>query len=399
MSGLKGNYLFPEVTTRKLNFLKKNPHAPLISLGIGDTTQPIPTSIVNSLVKASQELGNQGEYSGYGPGEGVEKLREKIAEKLYNNKISPSDIFISDGAKCDIGRWQMLFGSEVSIAVQNPTYPVYLEGSIIQGVKKIISMPCTPENDFFPDLKNLERTDIIYFCSPNNPTGAVATYEQLEELVAFAKKNCSIIIFDSAYACFIQDESLPKSIYDIPGAKEVAIEIGSFSKIAGFTGVRLGWSVVPEELKFDDGFSVKADWNRLVSTVFNGASNIAQQGGIAILEDSGLEEVHAIAKFYLENGKIIKKALEALECEIYGGDNAPYLWVRFKDHCSWTIFEEFLEKFHLVTTPGAGFGSCGESFLRFTAFGHREDVLMAAERLAAQQEDLLMSEKVASYCL
>lgn len=380
---LKSSYLFPEINFRKKQFLIQNPGASLISLGIGDTTEPIPKSIVNSLAKAAAELGTHEGYSGYGPEQGINILREEIASKIYSNKVETEEIFVSDGAKCDLGRLQMLFGNNISIAVQDPSYPVYIEGSLIQGVKKIVSMPCTPENQFFPDLKTVPRTDLIYFCSPNNPTGAVATRVQLENLVKFAQKNRSIIIFDSAYAYYIQDPSLPKSIYEINGAEKVAIEISSFSKLAGFTGVRLGWTVIPEALKYDDGSSVKADWNRLTSTLFNGASNIAQAGGCAILQDKGMQEAAFLIQYYLENARIIKDTLEELGYEVFGGVNAPYLWVYFKEQKSWDIFQWFLDQFQIITTPGSGFGPAGEGYLRLTAFGHRKDILKAVDRLKA----------------
>lgn len=381
MALLKANYLFPEINLRKRQFLERHPEASLISLGIGDTTEPIPPSIISSLVNASTDLGTLEKYLGYGPEQGVKALREKIASKIYFNLVQPEEVFVSDGAKCDLGRLQMLFGRNVSIAVQDPAYPVYIEGSLIQGVNNIIPMPCTPENQFFPDLEAIPRTDLIYFCSPNNPTGAAATRQQLEKLVRFAECHRSIIIFDSAYANYIQDPLLPKSIFEIEGAKKVAIEIGSFSKLAGFTGVRLGWTVIPEELKYDDGTSVKADWNRLTSTIFNGASNIAQAGGCAVLEENGIQEISYLTKFYLENAEIIKKALEGLGVEVYGGVHAPYLWVRFNGQNSWDIFQQFLDRFHIVTTPGSGFGPTGEGYLRFTAFGRRQNILLAAERL------------------
>lgn len=381
MSRLKANYLFPEINLRKKQFLAEHPEASLISLGIGDTTEPISESIAKSLVEASAGLGTSQRYSGYGPEQGVKELREKIAAKIYLNRVHPEEVFISDGAKCDLGRLQMLFGNDLSIAVQDPSYPVYIEGSLIQGVKEIISMPCSPENQFFPDLLALPRTDLIYFCCPNNPTGAVATKAQLEKLVKFAQVNRSIIIFDSAYASYIQDPLIPKSIFEIEGAKNVAIEISSFSKLAGFTGIRLGWTVIPQELKYDDGSSIKADWNRLTSTIFNGASNIAQAGGCAVFEEKGLEEISSLTKYYLENATIIKKTLEEIGFEVFGGVNAPYLWVRFKGQKSWDIFQRFLDQFHIVTTPGSGFGPTGEEFIRFTAFGHRENVLQAVERL------------------
>lgn len=381
MNALQTNYLFPQVNLRKKEFLDKNPEAMLISLGIGDTTEPIPSFITQALIRGATRLGTKEGYVGYGPEQGIHSLREKIADKLYSNRIHADEIYISDGAKCDIGRLQALFGSDVSIAVQDPAYPVYIDGSLLHGVKNITYMPCTPENGFFPDLNSTPRTDLIYFCSPNNPTGAAATKEQLENLVSYAKKNRSIIIFDSAYANFIQDPALPKSIFEIEGAREVAIELGSFSKIAGFTGVRLGWSIVPNELVYDEGLSVKKDWNRVHSTIFNGASNIAQWGGQAILEDEGVKEIAALTAFYLENTKILRGVLTELGFEIYGGINAPYLWVRIPGRNSWDSFQKFLEDYHLITTPGIGFGASGGDFLRFTAFGHRENILIAAERL------------------
>ena len=319
MSLLKANYIFPEVNLRKRQFLAEHPEAALISLGIGDTTEPLSPSITQSLIAVAAGLGTSEKYSGYGPEQGIEVLREKIAAKIYGNCVQAEEVFVSDGAKCDLGRLQMLFGKETSIAVQDPAYPVYIEGSVIQGVDQIVFMPCTPENQFFPDLESVPRTDLIYFCSPNNPTGAVATRAQLERLVQFATANRSIIIFDSAYANYIQDPTLPRSIFEIEGAKRVALEVGSFSKLAGFTGVRLSWTVIPKELLYDDGGSVRADWNRLTSTIFNGASNIAQAGGCAVLEEQGMEETSAITAFYLENARLIKEALEELGYEVFGG--------------------------------------------------------------------------------
>lgn len=381
ISKLKSSYLFPEINARKQQFLLKNPDVTLISLGIGDTTEFIPESITQALVQSSARLGTPEGYSGYGPEQGIKELRERISSKIYSQMVTPDEIFISDGAKCDIGRLQMLFGNQVSIAVQDPAYPVYVEGSIIQGVKEIVYMPCTPENNFFPDLKSTPRTDLIYFCSPNNPTGATSTKKQLEELVAFARANRSILIYDSAYANFIHDSSLPKSIFEIDGAKKVAIEISSFSKIAGFTGIRLGWTIVPEELKYEDGCSVRADWKRLTSTIFNGASNIAQFGGIAVLKEKGFSEIRQLADYYMENARIMRSTLLNQGKEVYGGINAPYLWVRFKGRKSWDIFQEILENSHIVTTPGSGFGPSGEGFIRFSAFGNRENILKALENL------------------
>jgi LL-diaminopimelate aminotransferase len=282
----------------------------------------------------------------------------------------------------------------MSIAVQDPSYPVYVDGSVILGAtgdynsrkgyfNRIVYMECTPENNFFPDLNSTPRADVIYFCSPNNPTGAVATKKQLKELVDFARENNSVIVFDAAYSEFIRDSSLPKTIYEVKGARETAIEVNSFSKRVGFTGVRLGWSVVPFELRYDDGTPLTQDWSRITSTIFNGASNITQRGGLAALDDEGLKEMRSTIDYYLENAGIIRKALDDLGIKSYGGLNAPYIWIEFKGRKSWDVFEEILEKAHVVTTPGVGFGPAGEGFIRLSAFGHREDILEAVDRLKA----------------
>ena len=390
---LKSSYLFPEINMRRKRFLEENPEAKIISLGVGNTTEPIPQAIIRGLEEGANRLGTLEGYTGYGPEQGILELRQKIAQVFYKGQIDSDDVFISDGSKCDIGRLQLLFGPKASMAVQDPTYPVYVDGSIMQGIgghydpnacnySGITYMPCTPENHFFPDLNNVPRTDLIYFCSPNNPTGAVATRKQLEELVAFAKSNNSIIIYDAAYSTYIRDPSIPRSIFEIKGAEEVALETNSFSKIAGFTGIRLGWTVVPSQLKFDDGSSVRSDWFRIMSTIFNGASNIAQAGGLAVLEDEGLKATQEMVGFYLENAEIIKQALQKAGYEVFGGVEAPYLWARFPDRKSWDVFQEILEKTHIVTTPGLGYGPSGEGFVRFSAFGHRENILEAANRLS-----------------
>jgi len=242
-------------------------------------------------------------------------------------------------------------------------------------------MPCLPENQFFPDLKALPRTDLIYFCSPNNPTGAVATRTQLKSLVDFALANRSIIIFDSAYSEYISDPELPRSIFEIEGARQCAIEVSSFSKPVGFTGLRLGWTVCPKELTFDDGSPVLKDWNRIMTTVFNGASNLVQRGGLAALDDLGLDEMQKTVSFYMENAAIIKQCLGDMGIELYGGTNAPYIWTRFPGQKSWDVFERILEEAFVVTTPGSGFGPAGEGFVRFSAFGHRDEVIEATKRL------------------
>lgn len=387
---LQGGYLFPEINRHKQELLKRKPEADLISLGIGDTTEPIPPHILNGLINGATQLGTSAGYTGYGPEQGQLALRKKIAEVLYHGNRSPDEIFISDGSKCDIGRLQQLFGADCTIAVQDPSYPVYVDTAVAIGqtdhfhegaYKGITYMPCLPENDFFPDLNTLPRTDLIYFCSPNNPTGAVANRKQLTDLVHFAKKNRSILIFDAAYASYIRDPLLPRSIYEIEGADTVAIELNSFSKMAGFTGVRLAYSVVPHALQFEDGTPIRQDWLRLMTTFFNGASNIAQAGALAALDPEGLHEMKAQTDYYLENARLIKELFQDNGFKTYGGDNAPYLWVHFPGENSWQVFKDILEECAIVTTPGAGFGPAGESFLRFSAFGNRERIQQALKRL------------------
>ncbi|XP_047315170.1 LL-diaminopimelate aminotransferase, chloroplastic [Impatiens glandulifera] len=390
MAKLQAGYLFPEIARRKSAHMLKYPDAQIISLGIGDTTEPIPEVITSAMSKRSYALSTNEGYTGYGAEQGEKLLRATIASTYYGELgIEEEDIFVSDGAKSDISRLQVLFGSNVTMAVQDPSYPAYVDSSVIMGqtglytddvgFSKIEYMKCTPENGFFPDLSKVARTDIIFFCSPNNPTGSAATRDQLIQLVQFAKKNGSIIVYDSAYAMYMSNDN-PKSIFEIPGAKEVAIEVSSFSKYAGFTGVRLGWTVVPKELQFSDGFSVAKDFNRIVCTCFNGASNIAQAGGLACLSPEGLGAMHEVIGFYKENTEIIVKTFESLGFNVYGGKNAPYVWVHFPGQSSWDVFSEILEKTHVVTTPGSGFGPGGEGFVRVSAFGHRANVLEACKR-------------------
>ncbi|MDV5120731.1 MAG: LL-diaminopimelate aminotransferase [Candidatus Scalindua sp.] len=397
---LQAGYLFPEIGRRKKALLEKEPDAKLISLGIGNTTEPLSTHIVEGLHKEVTKLGTPEGYTGYDDDAHaqafLDKLKTRISKNWYNDIISPDEIIVSDGSKPDCGRLFFLFGSDVSIAVQDPAYPVYVDGSVMIGAtgeynsdteefNDIEYMRCTSENDFFPDLSKVKRTDLIYLCSPNNPTGAVATKEQLKELVDFARKNNSIIIFDAAYSEFIKEKGLPRSIFEIEGARECAIEVSSLSKPAGFTGVRLGWTIVPKELKFDDGESVGKDWQRVMGTLFNGSSNIAQWGAIAALSETGLSEIKEKVSYYMENAKIIKDGLEGLGIKTFGGVNSPYIWAAFPGKKSWDVFEEILAKAHVVTTPGAGFGKAGEGFVRFSAFGKTSDIKEAVKRL---QENL-----------
>lgn len=321
-------------------------------------------------------------------------LRAKIASKLYNNMIAPEEVFVSDGSKCDIGRLQLMFGKDVVSAVQDPSYPVYVDGSVMMGQTRkadastpqgqhpgIVYMACNPSNNFFPDLSAMPRADVVYFCSPNNPTGAAASKEQLTELVQWAKANGSIIVFDAAYAPFIKSANVPKSIYEIDGAHEVAIEVNSFSKYAGFTGVRLGWTVVPSALKFADGTPVRNDWNRVMCTIFNGASNIVQGGGLACLDDEGLAEIDTLIDYYLGNAKLLRDTMLDLGFKVHGGTDAPYIFVDLEGKSSWDMFSEILETCQVVTIPGAGFGPGGEGFLRLSAFAPRDSCIEACARL------------------
>lgn len=396
-ANLTAGYLFPEISRRRQAYLAAHPEARLISLGIGNTTEPLTAHIDAGLIEAARRLATLEGYSGYGDEQGLTALRERIATTLYGGKIAPEEVFVSDGAKCDIGRLQLLFGRDVEVAVQDPSYPVYVDGSVIigaagpyqdgsqgghAGYAGIRYLPCTADNGYFPDLGDLPENGLIYFCSPNNPTGAVATKDQLAALIAAATRKGSLVIYDAAYAEFIRDPNLPKSIFEVEGARECAIEVNSFSKPIGFTGVRLGWSVVPKGLKYADGASINGDWNRVCTTVFNGASNIAQYGGLAALEPGGLKEMRALTDFYLGNARLIRQSLEQLGIDCIGGDNAPYIWARFPGRASWDVFAEILDRCHVVTTPGSGFGPAGESFIRFSAFGHREDVTEACHRLA-----------------
>ncbi|MDR2619224.1 MAG: LL-diaminopimelate aminotransferase [Treponema sp.] len=390
IANIKAGYLFPEIAKRRREYAAAHPGAKIISLGVGNTTEPILPHINAGLVEGARQLATAEGYSGY-QDEGLLALREKISGVFYKNAFGPEEVFISDGAKCDIGRLQLLFGAGTPVAVQDPSYPVYVDGSVLigaaggwagTGYQGITYLPCTAENNYFPDLEKLPSNSLFYFCSPNNPTGAVADRQQLEALVKAAVRKGVLIIFDAAYAEYIRDPALPKTIYEIEGAKTCAIEVNSFSKPAGFTGVRLGWTVVPKELKYAGGESVNADWARIAGTIFNGASNIAQAGGLAALDAEGLKEIRQLCDFYLGNAKLIRETLQNLGVSCVGGGNSPYIWARFPGRDSWDVFAEILDKCQVVTTPGSGFGPAGQSFVRFSAFGHRPDVEEACARLS-----------------
>lgn len=395
-ANLTAGYLFPEVARRSREYAAAHPDAKIISLSIGNTTEPLTPHISKAMSDYALALGTSEGYSGYGDEQGLTALREKIAATFYSGMAESDEVFVSDGAKCDIARIQTLFGRNVHVAVQDPAYPVYVDGSVVTGAaganknghyKGITYLPCTPENGFLPDFSKVKKDTLIYFCSPNNPTGYTSTREELQKLVDFAKTHGCIIIFDAAYAQFIRTPGLPKTIFEIPGSRDCAIEINSYSKPAGFTGVRLGWSIVPKTLKFADGTPVIKDWTRVMTTLFNGASNIAQNGGLAALSPAGLAEMKATIDYYLENGRTIQKTLEGdnfkkAGVEIYYTGNSPYLWVKFPGYKSWEMFDKILDECRVVTTPGSGFGAAGESFIRFSSFGHHEKVLEACARLA-----------------
>ncbi|KAI7979867.1 hypothetical protein LOK49_Contig230G00006 [Camellia lanceoleosa] len=392
MERLRNHYLFPEISARELEHIKKYPNEKVIRLGIGNTTEPIPEVITLAMSDFTRALSTPEGYRGYGAEQGNMELRKAIVKTFYGDlPVKDTEVFVSDGSQCDISRLQLLLGSNVTIAVQDPSFPAYIDSSVIIGqagsfedetgkYQNIVYMKCGPQNHFFPDLSNTLRTDVIFFCSPNNPTGHAASREQLEQLVEFAEENGSIIVYDSAYAAYITDES-PQSIYEIPGAREVAIEISSFSKIAGFTGVRLGWTVVPDELLFSNGFPVIHDFDRIVCTCFNGASNVAQAGGLACLSPEGAKAMLSVVDYYKENANILAETFASLGLNVYGGVNAPYLWVHCPGLRSWDVFNEILEKTHIITVPGSGFGPGGEEFIRVTTFGHRETILEASTRL------------------
>ncbi|CAL5329638.1 unnamed protein product [Camellia sinensis] len=392
MERLQNNYLFPEISARELEHIKKYPNAEVIRLGIGDTTEPIPDIITSAMSDCARSLSTPDGYRGYGAEQGDNALRKAIAQTFYGDlAVRDTEVFVSDGSQCDISRLQLLLGSNVTIALQDPSFPAYIDSSVIIGqagdfqyktgkYRNIEYMKCGPKNNFFPDLSNISRTDIIFFCSPNNPTGHAASREQLEQLVEFARENGSIIVYDSAYAAYITDKS-PQSIYEIPGAREVAIEVSSFSKSAGFTGVRLGWTVVPEELLFSSGFPVVNDFNRIICTCFNGASIIAQAGGLACLSPEGYKAMLSVVDYYKESAQILLDTFASLGLKAYGGVNAPYVWVHFPGSRSWDVFSEILEKTHIITVPGSGFGPGGEEFIRVTTFGRRETILEASARL------------------
>lgn len=389
---LGGMFLFDEVTQRKAQFHAAHPEIKLLNLGIGDYTRPLPKCVVKAMTAAAKKLGTKKGFTGYGATQGDETLRHAIAETYYPGKFDKDDIHLSDGILPDLGRLQILFGREATIAIQDPTYPGYVNTSVIVGQSgsyndttkyfdNIVYMSATPETNFFPDLTRVPRTDVIYFCSPNNPTGVAATRRQMQELVDFAKRNRSIIVYDSAYVYYVRRSDVPRSIYEIPGAEEVAIELGTFSKMAGFTGLRLGWSVFPKTLKYDDGNALARDWFWVYSRMFNGSASTAQAGGVAALSPEAQEEYRKNADDYLANAKMLKETMLQLGYEAYGAEDCPYTYVKFPGMTSWEAFQDVLERCHIVSIPGSGFGPGGEGYIRFSGFGDTATIHKAIQRL------------------
>lgn len=391
---LKAGYLFPEIGRRVQAFQKANPKAKVIRLGIGDVVLPLAPSIVKAFQEGVAEMGQAQTFRGYGPEQGYPFLIEDIIKHEFQPRgvsLKPSEVFVSDGSKCDTGNIQELFAVDNQVAVTDPVYPVYVDTNIMAGRRlagrggKMLYLPATPENNFSPPLPK-ESVDLIYLCSPNNPTGAVLTREALAGWVAYARKNRAIILFDAAYESFITEDSLPHSIFEIDGAREVAIEFRSFSKKAGFTGTRCAFTVVPHELK---GFDAKGKevlinplWHRRQTTKFNGVSYPVQKAAAACYTVDGKREIQEQIDYYLTNARLIREGLQKAGFEVYGGVNAPYIWVKTpKGLDSWATFDKMLATAHVVVTPGSGFGPSGEGFFRLSAFGIREDISEAVQCL------------------
>ncbi|MCR4305713.1 MAG: LL-diaminopimelate aminotransferase, partial [Candidatus Daviesbacteria bacterium] len=359
---LGSSYLFSEITKRAKAFLEKNPGIQIMRLGIGNTTEPLMPFVVKGLELGVKKLADIKTYTGYGDEQGDSRLRTALAAFYQKRgiKLEPQEIFVSDGAKPDCANISSIFADNNVVAIADPVYPVYLDSSIIAG-KKLVYLECNEKNGFIPNPPK-QKADLIFICSPNNPTGAVANKKQLRAFVDYALKHKAVIIFDAAYSEYIFDKSLPRSIYEIPGAKNCAIEINSFSKWAGFTGIRLGWTIVPMDLVVEgvEKGRVNSLWNRRQTTMFNGASNIAQEGGLAVLSKEGQKECKELISYYMNNAKVIKAGLAKLGLKVFGGENAPYIWLRTPNNMSsWEFFDKLLQEAHVVGTPGSGFGLQG----------------------------------------
>ncbi len=394
---LPNNYLFSDIAKKVNSFKVTHPKEKVISLGIGDVTQPLPAAVREAMHKAVDDLGSKDTFHGYGPEQGYSFLIETIIKNDYASRgisLEPSEVFISDGAKSDTGNIGDILRHDNSIGVTDPVYPVYIDSNAMCGRagvlengkwSNVVYIPCTAENNFIPELPS-RRVDILYLCYPNNPTGTTLTKEELKKWVNYALANDVLIMYDAAYEAYIQDPDVPHSIYEIKGAKKVAIEFRSFSKTAGFTGVRCGYTVVPKELNAFtlEGQKVEINrlWNRRQCTKFNGTSYITQRGAEAVYSPEGKKQVKEIIDYYMTNAKIMKEGLEGCGLTVYGGTNAPYLWIKTPHGLtSWKFFEKLLYEAYIVGTPGVGFGPSGEGYLRLTAFGDRENTLEAVARL------------------
>ncbi|SDZ79527.1 LL-diaminopimelate aminotransferase [Selenomonas ruminantium] len=395
---LPGSYLFAEIARRVAAFKEAHPEADIIRLGIGDVTQPLPPACIEAMHKAVDELASADTFRGYGPEQGYSFLTDAIIEHNYKARgieIASDEIFISDGSKSDCGNIQEIFGTDNKVAITDPVYPVYLDTNVMAGrtgtlqedghFEGVTYLPCDASNNFAPELP-AERVDMIYLCCPNNPTGTTLSRAELKKWVDYARENQSVILFDAAYAAYITEDDVPRSIYEIEGAKDVAIEFRSFSKTAGFTGTRCGYTIIPKTVKgrAADGSLVEFNklWNRRHTTKFNGTAYIVQRGAAAIYTEEGQKQVKETIAYYMENARIIREGLQAAGIEAYGGINAPYIWLKTPDNMpSWDFFDKLLTEVNIVGTPGAGFGPCGEGYFRLTAFGDRENTLRAVERI------------------
>jgi len=394
---LPGGYLFSEIAKRVNTFKSQNPNANVIRLGIGDVTKPLPQASIEAMHKAVDEMGYESTFRGYPDSEGYDFLIEKIIENDYKKRdilIGRDEIFVSDGAKSDTANIQELFGLENIIAVTDPVYPVYVDSNVMAGRAGVYGedgrwsniryLPCTADNNFIPSLPN-KRVDLIYLCFPNNPTGMTLNKEQLKKWVDYARENKAIILFDSAYEAYISEEDVPHSIYEIEGAKEVAIEFRSFSKTAGFTGTRCAYTVVPKEVVAyhanGDAQSLNRMWYRRQGTKFNGVSYIVQRGAEAVYSTDGQQQIRETINYYMANAKIIRDGLISLGLQVFGGVNAPYIWLKTPNELdSWLFFDKLLNEANIVGTPGSGFGPSGQGYFRLTSFGSKETTLEAVER-------------------
>jgi len=394
---LPGSYLFAEIAKRVAHFKKQNPEANIIRLGIGDVTRPLPPVVIAELHKAVDEMASENTFRGYGPEQGYEFLIKKIIETDYaprNIKLDVDEIFVSDGSKSDVGNIQEIFGIDNTIAITDPVYPVYLDtnvmagrtGELVQGkFGKVLYLTCNQENNFIPQLPE-EKADMIYICMPNNPTGTTLTKSQLKVWVDYAKANGSIILYDAAYEAYIQDDNIPHSIYEIDGAKDVAIEFRSFSKNAGFTGTRCAFTVVPKTVTAltaaGKPYPLNNLWNRRQTTKFNGVPYIIQRGAEAVYSKAGQQQIKELINYYMTNAKVIREGLANIGLSVFGGVNAPYIWLKVPQGMdSWTFFDKLLTEAHIVGTPGTGFGPAGEGYFRLTAFASQESTLEAVSRL------------------